>query len=166
MQFKTGDYVVHPTHGVGSIVRVEERRLAGDETRLYYVIAADKSTVWVPVDADQAVKLRPVTPRRDLERYRSMLKSNPVTLQKDHVKRRTEIFERLKQGSFEAMCALVRDLTARSQAKPLNEAETTLLQKLRLDLCREWAVVDDVSIDEAIREVDSLLSAGRPKRDV
>jgi len=163
MQFKTGDYVVHPTHGVGNIVRLEQRRLVGDETRLYYVIVADKSTVWVPVDTDQAARLRPVTPRRDLDRYRRMLKGDPITLQKDHVKRRTEILERLKQGSFEAMCALVRDLTARARLKPLSEAEMALLQKLRLDLCREWAVVDDVPVEEAIREVDALLSADRPK---
>ncbi|HLF27789.1 MAG TPA: CarD family transcriptional regulator [Anaerolineae bacterium] len=161
MQFKAGDCVVHPAHGVGHVRRLEERRLAEDEPRLYYVIVADKATLWVPVDPQQATQLRELTPRRDLEHYRDLLKSSPVSLQKDHYKRRLEIAERLKQGSFEALCAVVRDLTARGRKKLLNEADASLLQKIRLDLCREWAASAGVSLAEAIHEVDSLLQEGR-----
>lgn len=162
MQFKAGDSVVHPTYGVGRILRLEDRRLAEDETRLYYVVVADKSTVWVPVEADPGVGLRQLTPRRDLDRYRRLLKSNPIPLQKDPTKRRFEITERLKERSFQAMCEVVRDLTARSRRRPLNNADMALLQKTRLDLCREWAAADGVSIEAAIREVDSLLAENRP----
>lgn len=161
MEFKAGDRVVHPAHGVGDIVRLEERRLAEDETRLYYVIVADKSTVWVPVDAHRTAGLRQLTPKRDLGRYRGLLKSDPVSLQKDHNKRRLEIADRLKQGSFQAMCEVVRDLTAHGQRKPLNDADMALLQKIRIDLCREWAAADGVSIEEAIEEVESLLLEAR-----
>jgi len=161
MLFKAGDRVVHPAHGVGDIVRLEERRLAEEETRLYYVVVADKSTIWVPVDAHQAVGLRQLTPKRDLARYRGLLKSHPSSLEKDQHKRRLEIADRLKQGSFQAMCEVVRDLTARGWHKPLNDADTTLLQKIRLDLCREWAAADGVSVAEALREIESLLLEAR-----
>lgn len=166
MHFKAGDCVVHPTHGVGHIVRLEERSLAGDEKRLYYVIAADKSTVWVPVDADPAVRLRQLTPRRDLDRYRELLSSDPLSLHKDHYKRQSEMAGRLKEGSFQALCELVRDLTARARQKALNEADSALLQKIRLDLAREWATSSGISLDEAIQEIDHLLLAGRRARAV
>ncbi|MGH2593256.1 MAG: CarD family transcriptional regulator [Anaerolineae bacterium] len=162
MEFKAGDRVVHPAHGVGDIVRLEERRLAEDEARLYYVIVADKSTVWVPVDTHRTAGLRQLTPKRDLGRYRGLLKSDPVSLQKDHNKRRLEIADRLKQGSFQAMCEVVRDLTAHGRRKPLNDADMALLQKIRIDLCREWAAADGISIEEAIKEVESLLLEARP----
>lgn len=157
MQFKAGDYVVHPAHGVGQIVRLEERQLAEDTPRLYYVIVADKSTVWVPVHADPAVPLREVTPKREMERYRRLLKSDPVSLEKDHAKRRHSLAERLRRGSFRSMCEVVRDLSARAWQKPLYEGEATLLAKIQMDLCREWAAADGVSLIEAIQEVQALL---------
>jgi CarD family transcriptional regulator len=161
MQFKTGDYVVHPAHGVGQIVRLEERQLAEDETRLYYVIVADKSTVWVPVNAAPAAPLRGLTPKREMEQYRSLLKSNPESLEKDHAKRRLAIAERLRQGSFRSLCEMVRDLTASAWRKPLKETEASLLLKIRMDLCREWAVADGIALAEAIQEVEALLREGQ-----
>jgi len=161
MQFKAGDYVVHPAHGIGQIVRLEERRLAEDVPRLYYVIVADKSTVWVPVNADPAAQLRELTPMREMEQYRSLLKSHPVSLEKDHSKRRLAIAERLRHGSFQSLCEVVRDLTARAWRKPLNEAEAALLLKIRMDLCREWAAANGITLAEAIQEVEALLKEGQ-----
>jgi CarD family transcriptional regulator len=161
MQFKTGDYVVHPSYGVGNITRLEERRLAEQEMRLYYVITADKSTVWVPVDANGATGLRRLTPKSDLERYRRVLKSHPVPLAKDHHKRRLEIIERLKQGTFQTACEAIRDLTAHGWRKRLNDADAALLQKIRESLCREWAAAAAVSAAEAHEEVEALLTQAR-----
>ena len=62
MEFDAGDYVVHPSYGVGSILRLEEKRLAETEMRLYYVLAVENSTVWVPVNSTGAIGLRRVTP--------------------------------------------------------------------------------------------------------
>jgi RNA polymerase-interacting CarD/CdnL/TRCF family regulator len=50
MEFRSGDEVVHPNYGVGSIVRLEEKQLAEAGTRLYYVLAFGKTTVWMPVN--------------------------------------------------------------------------------------------------------------------
>lgn len=161
MQFKTGDTVVHPSYGVGNITRLEERRLAEQEMRLYYVITANKSTVWVPVDADGAASLRRLTSKSDLERYRRVLKSQPVSLAKDHYKRRLEIAERLKQGSFQVACEAVRDLTAHGWRKRLNDADTALLQKIRESLCREWAAAAATSSEEAYQETEALLMEAR-----
>jgi CarD family transcriptional regulator len=161
MRFQAGDLVVHPAHGVGRIVGLEERQLAEDESRLYYVIVADKSTVWMPVDADPAAPLRELTPKREMERYRKMLSSGPGPLEKDHYKRRLEITSRLRQGSFQSLCEVVRDLAARGWRKPLNEADAALLQKIQMDLCREWAAANGMSLVEAVHEVEALLREGR-----
>ena len=161
MQFKAGDYVVHPAYGVGNIVRLEERRLAEDTTRLYYVLTADKSTIWVPVDAVGNTGLRRLTSKHDLEKYRALLRGRPTSLSKDHRDRRLEIVERLKDGSFQAMCEVVRDLAAFGWRKALSEADATLFNKTRASLCREWAAAGNMSVDEAIAEVNTLLSTAR-----
>jgi CarD family transcriptional regulator len=161
MQFKAGDYIVHPTYGLGNIVRLEEKRLAEDRLRLYYVVIADKSTLWVPVDENGASGLREVTPRRDLDQYRSLLKGRPGSLDRDHNKRRLEINERVKRGSFQSLCEVVRDLTAQGWNRPLGEVDASSLQRLRHSLCREWAAVAGISIPEADAEVQALLLVAR-----
>jgi len=161
MEFDAGDYVVHPSYGVGNILRLEEKRLAETEMRLYYVLAVENSTVWVPVHSTGATGLRRVTPKQELERYRRVLKSKPTVLDRDHHKRRLEITERLKRGSFLAVCEATRDLTAHGWRKPLNDVDASMLQKVRDNLCREWAASQGVSVADAAREVDGLLHAAQ-----
>lgn len=161
MEFVVGDEVVHPAYGVGTIVRLEEKRLAEAELRQYYVFAVENSTVWVPVHSTGAAGLRQVTPQQDLEQYRQVLKDKPVPLDRDHHKRRAEINERLKVGSFRAICETTRDLTAFGWRKQLNDVDATMLQKLRDNLYREWAASVGITVTEAAHEVDELLQAGQ-----
>ena len=79
MEFKTGDDVVHPNYGVGSIVRLEERELADSGLCWYYVLAIGTATVWMPVHADGSTTLRAVTRGQDLEHYRTVLSGQPTS---------------------------------------------------------------------------------------
>lgn len=161
MPFQVGDVVVHPAHGVGHVVRLEEKRFSGREASLYYEIVIQKSTVWVSVESPEALRLRPLTLKNDLARYRSVLKSRPLPLNKDHRQRHLELADRLKQGSFQVMCEVVRDLTARGWVKPLNEYDTVSLQRVRGRLCQEWAASEGMSVTDASGEVSSLLLESR-----
>jgi CarD family transcriptional regulator len=161
MPFKAGDSIVHPTYGVGSIVRLEEKRLVGDQPRWYYVVVVDKSTLWVPVDEHNGAGLRAVTPKKELDRYRAVLKGQPVVLERDHNKRRLFINERVKQGSFQSLCEAVRDLSAQSWKRPLGEADLTLLQRLSHSLYREWAASANVPLPVATAEVQALLQEAK-----
>ncbi len=161
MRFRPGDYVVHPTYGVGNIVRLEERQLAEAEVRLYYVLAIDKGTVWVPVRSNGSTLLRAVTSKHELDQYRTLLKSRPTTLQRDYKKRRLEINERLQQGSFGMLCEVARDLTALGWKRPVSEGDAALLLQVNNNLWREWAAASGLSVPEAVHEVSALLTAGR-----
>ncbi|MEK7787895.1 MAG: CarD family transcriptional regulator, partial [Chloroflexota bacterium] len=152
-----GELVVHPAHGMGQIVKIEEKRLFGGEARPYYEVATQKNTVWVPVEAGGGVRIRPLTTKRDLAQYRNILKSRPAPLNKDHRQRHLELADRLKKGSFQVMCEVVRDLTARGWQKSLNEADAASLRKIQEQLCQEWAVVEGVSINQAAQEIGDLL---------
>lgn len=161
MLYKVGDFIVHPTYGVGSIVRLEEKHLVEDRPRWYYVVVVDKSTLWVPVDEQKGAGLRAVTPRKELDRYRAVLKGRPGTLERDHNKRRTFINERVKQGSFQDLCEAVRDLSAQSWKRPLSEADLSLLQRLSHILYREWAASSNMSLTDATAEVQALLQEAK-----
>jgi CarD family transcriptional regulator len=159
MQYKAGDSIVHPVYGVGNILRLEEKHLAEDQLRWYYVVMADKSTIWVPVDEAGAAGLREVTCKRDLDQYRSVLQSRPTSLDRDHHKRRLEIHERVKRGSFQSLCEVVRDLSALAWKKPLGENDSSSLKRLQASLSREWAAAAGISVQEATAEIQALLLA-------
>lgn len=161
MGFRSGDYVVHPTYGVGNIMRLEERQLAEVETRLYYVLAIDRGTVWVPVHSNGSTLLRAVTSKQELDQYRVLLRSRPTTLERDYKKRRLKINERLKQGSFLDLCEVVRDLTAHGWKSHIGDGEAALLLQASNNLSREWAASAGMSVPEALHEVNALLLAGR-----
>ena len=161
MDFRTGDDVVHPNYGVGSIVRLEERELAASGMRWYYVLAIGTSTVWMPMQADGSTTLRAVTRKQDLEQYRAVLSSRPVLLDRDYKKRRLDLIERLTHSSFRVMCEIVRDLSALGWDKPMGETDASLLKKVQDNLRREWAAATGQSPQEAIQEVEALLKAGR-----
>jgi RNA polymerase-interacting CarD/CdnL/TRCF family regulator len=161
MQFKIGDRVVLPAYGIGQLREIEEKNFSEQGARLYYKIALLKRTIWIPVEAHELSGLRLVIVKRDLDHYRNVLKSPPASLEKDYRQRHLDLVSRLKLGSFQIICEVVRDLTAWSWRKPLGRTDTTLLQKTRQSLYQEWATAADVSTTEAIKEIDSLLLAAR-----
>lgn len=157
MQFQVGDVVVHPQHGLGQIVTIEEKRFSEKGTRLYYQINLSRSTLWIPVEAQETIGLRLATIRSDLDRYRHLLKKPPVPLNQNHSRRQLELADRFDRGSFQGMCEVVRDLTAWSRQKRLAATDAITLQKARESLSQEWATAAGLSVREASKEIDSLL---------
>lgn len=160
MPFKIGDVVVHPAYGLGAIVKIEEREFSDKGARLYYQVTLSKSTLWIPVKAAGGTGLRLATAGSELDQYRHLLKSSPVPLHQNHTQRQVDLASRLKEGSFQAMCEVVRDLTARGRGKPLGALDNATLQKTRESLFQEWATAAGVAPAEATKEVESLLRHG------
>ena len=161
MEFKVGDDVVHPSHGVGRIVGLEERELGTSGLRWYYVLAIGTSTIWMPVQASGAKALRAVTSPQDLDHYRTTLSGQPALLNRDRKQRHLDLSERLTQCSFQVICEVVRDLSALGWSRPMGDSDATLLKRVHQNLWREWAAATGQSEQDTIREIESLLRAGR-----
>jgi RNA polymerase-interacting CarD/CdnL/TRCF family regulator len=160
MTFEIHDRVVHPSHGIGTVVRLATRQFDAGATRLYYEIALSKGTIWVPAEGD-AGGLRRLTAKGDLARYRSLLSSRPAALAADHRQRQLEVSERLKGGTLRARCEVIRDLTAHGWHKPLCQSSAVLLRKAQEALGEEWAAAAEVPVHEVARQVQALLLEGR-----
>lgn len=157
MQFIAGDVVVHPVYGMGDITAIEEKQFSGIKARLYYQIAFPRSNIWVPIETQAAIGLRRVTAKKDLAAYRDVIKSRPVLFDDSTSRQQVELADRLKEGSFQTMCEVVRDLTAQGWQKPLSVTIKAILRKTQLRLCKEWALAAGISVTEASNEVNTLL---------
>jgi RNA polymerase-interacting CarD/CdnL/TRCF family regulator len=162
MQLKIGNLVVHPAFGIGHIAAIEEKQFSKTGVaHLYYKITRLNHTMWIQVEAQETSRLRLVTTGSDLDQYRELLKSPPVSLNANQQQRQLELSSRLQEGSFQGVCEVMRDLTALNSREPLGQADTTTLQKTRTSLYDEWAVAAGMSNTEASNEVDTLLQANR-----
>lgn len=166
IKFKTDDFVVHPVYGVGHIVQIEDRQFSEKAVRQYYKVILPRLTLWIPVEAQASIGLRSVTARSELDQYRKLLRSRPVSLNHNHAQRHVELASRLKEGLFQVTCEVVRDLTMSGRQKPLGRSDAAILQKTRERLLQEWAASAGVSVAEASAEVDTLLQTTQPASNV
>lgn len=166
MQFEVNDLIVHPIYGVGRVVNVEKNQFSEKELRWYYKITLPKRTIWIPVEAQEALGLRLITAKGDLDYYRDLLKGPAGPLSKDHRQRHMELDNRLKEGSFRALCEVVRDLYVSNEQKTLGSKDTATLRKSRESLFDEWSTAAGVSIIEALKEIESLLKVAQRHPEV
>jgi len=163
MSFNIGDCVVHPAHGVGHVRKIEARKFGRRDAILFYRIVTDKCTVWVPAETYETYGLRPVTEKGELRRYRRLLGSKPIPLDPDHRIRHADLAARLKIGTFQEVCRVLRDLNGYSWQKQLNEADAAMYQRIYEALCHEWAIAASIPPTEADQEIKALLQKSKKK---
>jgi len=161
MTFDVGERVVHPQHGVGHVVNLEDREFEPGMLRRYYEISIPGgSTVWVPLDLSIS-GLRKLTQRSEIVRCRKILMSRPSPLSADLRYRQSDLAARLKQGTITAQCEVVRDLYAYGENKSLHGTIAAFFRVVQDVLCQEWALVENLTLAEALQEVGSLLEKSR-----
>lgn len=163
--FKIGDTVVHPQHGVGEVVNLEEREFEPGLTRRYYEVSIPGgSTVWVPLDLTSS-GLRKLAARSEIVHCRKILKSRPSALTEDSRFRQSELVQRLKQGTIAAHCEVVRDLSAFFHHKPGIGNISSFLEVTQQVLYQEWALVEGIALVDAHQEIISLLGSRQTSGD-
>jgi len=162
MMFKVGDQVVHPQHGVGEVVKLDDRKFGSSKTRRYYEVSIPNggSTLWVPLDPP-SYGLRKLAERSDIDECRVILASRPAPLPDDARTRQPKLAERLKQGTIRVQCEVVRDLFAFGEHKSLYGSMANFFRQTQNVLCEEWALVEGVTLAEAVQEVNALLDKSR-----
>lgn len=82
--FGAGDYVVYPTHGVGKVLGIETREIAGHELELFVIsFDRDRMTLRVPIGKADRAGLRRLSTRRVMEAALTKLKGR--ARKEDHV---------------------------------------------------------------------------------
>ena len=160
--FNIGDQVVHPQHGVGEVVRLENREFGSGVTRRYYEVSIPSagSTLWVPLEPP-GYGLRKLAGRSEINACRKILASQPEAFMDDPRTRQAGLVERLKRGTIRAQCEVVRDLFAFGEHKSLYGSMAGFFRQTQNVLCEEWALVEGMTLEEAVREVNILLEKSR-----
>jgi CarD family transcriptional regulator len=155
--FEIGERVVHPQHGVGQVIKLEDREFErGHSIRYYEIDIPGGSTVWVPVEQSRS-GLRKLASKNDLDQCREILKAPPLPLTDDGRVRQSALVDHLRQGTIAAQCEVVRDLSAFVAHKPAYGTIPAFLEAMLRVLSQEWAIVEEITVPDAMFEISTLL---------
>jgi CarD family transcriptional regulator len=164
LEFKTGEHIVYPAHGVGRIVGVESQEVAGLKLDLFVIsFIKDKMTLRVPVAKATAVGMRKLadgsTVKRALETVRGRAR-----IKRTMWSRRAQEYEaKINSGDLISIAEVVRDLY-RSETQPEQSYSERQLYEAALDrMSREISSVNRISETEAVRQIEQNL-AKSPRR--
>jgi CarD family transcriptional regulator len=160
MAFQVGDMVVHRSFGRGEVVQLDEKELAG-KSQLYYVVEFNQLTLWVPVNGAEQGSLRLPVERLEFKKLLEILRSPGEELAEDRFQRQVQLSERMKEGSTEELCRVVRDISRRGAAHKLNENDQSILRHAQSLLLEEWQFSQGISLQESKIELDKLLQESR-----
>ena len=74
-EFKIGEVVVYPKHGVGEITKIENMEISSIKTKFYVVkMEQSKLTIRVPLDKQNQVGLRKISSKKIIEEVFTTLK--------------------------------------------------------------------------------------------
>jgi CarD family transcriptional regulator len=148
MDFKIGDKVVYPNHGVGIIEQINFG-LSNGRTEKYYMlkIYASGLKVMVPATNALSVGLRPVIRNGETIKVLGFLEKGKPNSHHDWKHRFKENSERMRTGALIEVAAVLKSLVSLSRTKPLSFREKKMLERAKFLLVSELATARNTSAE-------------------
>lgn len=159
--FRVGDKAVHPSHGVGEVMELEQRELGGRNATIYVLRIMDTGLkVMVPMEAAERVGLRRVMQADQAEEIFDILKAPEVAVDVQPWSRRFRAYtEMLKSGLPTEIAKVLRDMYRLKFDKDLSFGERRLLDQARSLLVQELALAKEVEPASIEGEIKQILTA-------
>ena len=157
-QFKPGEVVVYPKHGVGEITSIETMEIASITTQFYVVkMEQAKLIIRVPVDKLEEVGLRKISPKKIIEEDFSILKLKPKIRRIMWSRRAQEYDTKIFSGDPIKIGEVVRDLYRKNSQPEQSYSERQMFQVALERLAREVAAVEKTDYFQATEKIETTL---------
>ncbi|MFN4098670.1 MAG: CarD family transcriptional regulator [Pararhodobacter sp.] len=159
-EFRPNEFVVYPAHGVGRIVSIEEREIAGMQLELFVIsFEKDKMTLRVPTDKATAVGMRSLSSPDIVTKALATLKGKARVKRAMWSRRAQEYEQKINSGDLLAIAEVVRDLHRTDDQREQSYSERQLYEAALERLTREVAAVSGLDEAGAAKQVDEVLVA-------
>jgi CarD family transcriptional regulator len=157
--FDAGDLVVYPTHGVGKIQAVENQEIAGHSLTVFVVhFDKDRMTLRVPVAKAKNSGLRRLSTKKEMESALTKLKGRSRAKRTMWSRRAQEYEAKINSGDPASIAEVVRDLYRNASQPEQSYSERQIYQAALDRLVREFAAVEKIDEDAAVKRVEQMLS--------
>ena len=158
LEFRTGDYVVYPTHGVGRIQKVDEQEVAGLKLELFVIaFEKDKMILRVPTAKAKAVGMRKLSTPDVVATALNTLKGR-ARIKRTMWSRRAQEYEaKINSGNLVSIAEVVRDLHRATGQPEQSYSERQLYEAALARMAREVAAIERIDEQAAVKRVEGAL---------
>lgn len=156
--FRVGDFVVYPTHGVGRIQKIDEQEVAGIKLELFVIgFEKDKMILRVPTMKAKAVGMRKLSSPDVVATALNTLKGR-ARIKRTMWSRRAQEYEaKINSGDLVAIAEVVRDLHRATGQPEQSYSERQLYEAALARMAREVAAIERIDEPSAVKRVESAL---------
>ena len=158
LEFKVGDAVVYPAHGVGKVAGIETQEVAGMALEVYVItFDHEKMTLRVPTKKAKTAGLRSLAADDVVTKALTTLKGR-ARIKRTMWSRRAQEYEaKINSGDLISIAEVVRDLH-RAENQPEQSYSERQLYESALDrMAREVAAIERIDRDAAITMLNKSL---------
>tara|TARA_Y100001970_G_C13662670_1_gene569107 strand:+ start:30 stop:533 length:504 start_codon:yes stop_codon:yes gene_type:complete len=156
--FKIGETVVYPKHGVGEIIDIENMEIASIKTKFYVVkMEQAKLTIRVPLDKQNEVGLRRISSKKIIDEVFNVLKLKPKIRRIMWSRRAQEYDAKIFSGDPLKIGEVVRDLFRKNSQPEQSYSERQMFQIALERLAREVAAVEKTDYFQATEKIETTL---------
>ena len=158
MTFEVGDKVIYPNHGLGIVERIEDKTILGTTCGFYHLrIAANDTTVLVPVSNVDGVGLRRAISDQEVERLFGLLGDGKIDNHQNWKGRFKDNSDKMRSGSIYEVADVLKSLTFLAKSKSLSFREKRMLDRAKFliisevsEVMRESALAIEARVDGAL----------------
>ena len=159
--FKATDFIVYPAHGIGQITAIEEQTIAGASLEFFVVyFAKSKMTLRAPTLKAVNVGMRKLSDLGAIQRVRRTLGQAPHKARGIWSRLAQEYESKINSGDIVAIAEVMRDLYRPGANSGQSYSERQLYALALHRLSGEVALVSNITEEEAVKELESLVTAG------
>ena len=159
IEFKIGEVVVYPKHGVGEITRIENMEIGSIKTQFYVVkMEQSKLIIRVPLDKQNEVGLRKISSKKIIENVFDILKLKPKIRRIMWSRRAQEYETKIFSGDPIKISEVVRDLFRKNTQAEQSYSERQMFQVAIERLAREVAAVEKTDYFQSTEKIEQILN--------
>jgi CarD family transcriptional regulator len=160
--FKSGDFVVYPTHGVGKIDRIGTEEIGGHKLDLISIsFDENKMTLRIPVAQARVSGLRKLATPEAMAQVMTILAGRPKVSRLMWAKRAQEFQAKINSGDLRSVAEVCRDLQTAANGAAPSYSQRNLFELAIDRLAGEFAGVVGTDKADAIVKLTQKLIDGR-----
>ena len=158
-EFLPEQYVVYPSHGIGQIIEIEKKEIAGQMLTMYVIeFEKEKMTLRVPIEKTKEIGVRKVSTKNQLKDIFEIL-TGKAKIRRTMWSRRAQEYEaKINSGDIKLLTEVVRDLFRSDSQPEQSYSERQLYEAARERLSREVAVIEKTDEQKAIEKMETILN--------
>ncbi|MCY4591581.1 MAG: CarD family transcriptional regulator [Alphaproteobacteria bacterium] len=158
-EYKAGEFVVYPTHGVGEVIGTVTEEVLGSALDLLVIkFPQDRMTLRIPVAKAGDSGLRRLSSRKVMDEALAKLRGRAKVRRTMWSRRAQEYEAKINSGNPAAIAEVVRDLRRNTTQSEQSYSERQMYQVALDRLSREVAAIERIDQEKAATRLEKIMT--------